>query len=119
MTTSTSAPAGPGRLRILVNGMCNFSYLGRTYFFADQMADFGGRTLSGSNIFTTVSGDQLYSVNNGPLAPPVNGVLAVGGDFTVTGGRGRFEHTGGQGTFGGTVNVAAQTGANSWEGTLR
>jgi hypothetical protein len=118
VTTSTADPIGPGKLHILVYGQCDFTHLGKTQFFADQIANVAGGTLTGSNVFTAANGDQLYSVNSGPLGPPVRGVLVVGGDVTFTGGTGRFAHASGRGQFAGTVNVAAQTGANTWEGTI-
>ena len=119
VTTSTGAPIGPGKLHILVNGECQFTHLGKTEFFADQIADIAGGTLAGNNVFTAANGDQLYSTNSGPLAPPVSGVLTVGGNVTFTGGTGRFTNASGQGQFSGLVNVAAQTGANSWEGAIQ
>jgi hypothetical protein len=119
VTTSSAQPLGPGRLRILVLGACHFSQLGLTQFSADQIADFGAGTLSGSNVFVAANGDELYSVNSGSLAPPVAGSLATGGDVTFTGGTGRFTHASGYGHFAGTVDVAAQTGVNEWEGALR
>ena len=119
VTTSTSAPIGPGKLHILVYGQCDFTHLGKTQFFADQIADIAGGTLSGSNVFAAANGDQLYSANSGPLGPPVAGTLEVGGDVTFAGGTGRFTHASGEGLFAGTVNIALQTGANTWEGTIR
>jgi hypothetical protein len=119
VTTSTATPIGPGKLRILVNGECHFTHLGKTQFFADQIANIAGGTLTGSNVFTAANGDQLFATNSGSLGPPVSGILAVGGAVTFTGGTGRFANASGEGQFSGEVNVVAQTGANSWEATIR
>jgi hypothetical protein len=55
-TTSTSTPIGPGKLRAHVNGQCQFTHLGRTQFFADQISDFVAGALTGSNVFIAGNG---------------------------------------------------------------
>ncbi|MEP7066045.1 MAG: hypothetical protein ABI889_08450 [Gemmatimonadota bacterium] len=117
-TTSTAIPVAPGQLRILVNGQCQFTHLGTTRFFADQVANIAGGTLTGSNVFTAANGDQLFARNDGPLGAPLNGILTVGGVVTFTGGTGRFANASGQGQFSGEVNIIARTGTDSWEGML-
>ena len=83
-------------------------------------------TLTGvSLVITAGDGSELHGVYAGltgpplppPPAPPAE-TLRFEGDFTITGGTGRFAGATGNGRFAGSARTRLGTGNVSWKGTI-
>lgn len=79
-----------------------------------------GADVQGSFIMTAANGDQLFGQYT-TLAHPdvVTGVITFSGQWTITGGTGRFEHATGDGTLTGEGSLAPPFGVMaSFVGTV-
>ena len=111
---------------IRIEGQCTISHLGRTDVVAIQQLvfDFDGTgqpvvaELRNCATLTAANGDALLHTTTGSVAPLDPPEVAFSGPMTFTGGTGRFDGASGSATFRGTANLATNTGAFSFEGTV-
>ena len=111
---------------IRIDGQCTISHLGRTDVTSIQQLvfDFDGNgqpvvaTLRNCSTLTAANGDALVHTTTGSVTPLEPPEVAFSGPMTFTGGTGRFAGASGSATFSGTANLATNTGAFSFEGTV-
>ena len=61
-----------------------------------------GAATDGEYVLTTVSGDTIFGSYSAQLIPAAGNTFSIQGQFTITGGTGRFSGATGGGTAGGT-----------------
>lgn len=99
-------------------GTCQFSHLGRTQFYGEQVINLAARTQSGTRTFTAANGDELRATHVGTSAPAGPGLVAFTASMTFAGGTGRFANARGQATIHGTANLATRTTTMALDGWL-
>ena len=74
---------------------------------------------TGQSTITTPSGDELYFDYGGTAVPgAAEGDVIFGGNFTFTGGTGRFASASGGGTYAGSANTIAGVGQYDMVGEI-
>lgn len=80
-------------------------------FYSDY--DHGWKAVTGSAVITTASGDEL----NISYSQELDGTHWVG-EYTITGGTGRFTNASGSGDFDVTIDVTSETFTATFDGTI-
>ncbi len=111
----------PGVLTFEIFGTGNGTHLGKADFYSISVVDLnyvpGQQT--GSLKFTGANGDYLEGSFAGTLIPPdANGDISFEGEYTFSGGTGRFTGASGSGTYAGTANLPAAEGQVTFSGTV-
>jgi len=106
----TPDPDHPWISHVVLRGICQGTHLGRASVVIDQHADFGARTLVGTETITAANGDQLRVQHFGTLTPLSPTRVDFGGPIEIVGGTGRFIDASGSGEFAGGADSAANIG---------
>jgi len=73
---------------------------------------------TGTATLTYPDGAELYFDYAGTAVQDPNGIVDFNGDFTFTGGTGRFSHATGGGTYAGSADVVAEVGGFDMDGVI-
>ena len=124
--TTTFTPPGPGIEGcdgnadtgvFIIYGVGTATHLGKSTFVQESESDFV--TQCGRAVTTAANGDQFEFDFSGTVSPPDADLnITFSGDWTATGGTGRFSNAQGSGTYGGKASVIAGNGKVSLIGTL-
>jgi hypothetical protein len=110
----------PLELSVEGKGMGNATQLGQFMFEYHEVVDLSTETGTGTYEFTAANGDTLSATWTGLGSPTSDpNVLALVEDATVTGGTGRFVNASGSFTVKRLFNLTTNSGAGSFEGTIR
>ena len=109
-----------------IDGECTISHLGRSHVSAVQQLlfefDESGQpvvsALRNCSTLTAANGDALVHTTTGTVTPLDLPDVAFSGPMTFVGGTGRFAGATGSATFRGAANLATNTGAFSFEGSV-
>jgi hypothetical protein len=114
-TEATMEFVPPFYLRVFVTGEGNASHMGRTSAVTtDQLINLQDGTGTATYTLTAANGDTLV-VAISALTTNIPGGVMFEGDYTVTGGTGRFEGATGSGSLAGS---ALFTGPNTGVGSF-
>ncbi len=69
-------------------------------------------------VVTAANGDELWFDFDGISATDATGLITFSGDYTITGGTGRFAGAGGSGTYEGSADSASTEGEWFMAGTI-
>lgn len=112
--TTTVAEAGfipPTTALLDLWGVGNASHFGRSSWYSLSSVDIATGVQWGSTVEVTASGDEFhYDYLGGSFMDPETGLSSFWGDWTVTGGTGRFAGGTGGGTYSGTADTSIGTG---------
>lgn len=103
-------------------GVGRLSHLGRSTVSSSQTVDFTTTppTLTGADEFTAANGDKLYATHSGISgAPDAAGNVTFSGEYTFTGGTGKFKGASGSAEFTGTASLATNQGEFSLWGEIK
>ncbi len=114
---------GPGQIRVVVDGVCQVSHLGRTDVHIEEIVTFnpdGSAEGVAQTRMTAANGDVLDArglVHFEPSTAP--GILLFAGSQLFTGGTGRFSGATGQtDILNGLVNLATLEGGYGIDGRI-
>ena len=105
------SPAGQGRcptglVQFDITGGGFVSHMGATTDVQSHCFNFQtGAVTEGTYTFTAANGDSISGGYNAQLSPTAPGIFAIDGQFTITGGTGRFEGVSGGGTASGVQSA--------------
>lgn len=109
----------PGVLTFEIFGTGNGTHLGKADFYSISVVDLnyvpGQQT--GSLKFTGANGDYLEGSFAGTIVED-GGNVSFEGEYTFSGGTGRFSGASGSGVYAGTANLAAEMGQVTFSGTV-
>lgn len=109
----------PGVLTFEIFGTGNGTHLGKADFYSISVVDLnyvpGQQT--GSLKFTGANGDYLEGSFAGTIIEE-GGNVSFEGEYTFSGGTGRFSGASGSGTYAGTANLPAEMGQVTFSGTV-
>jgi hypothetical protein len=93
-------------------------HMGNTLYTSVSESDFV--TQCGSGTMTAANGDQLFVEFSGNVnfPPPPETFGTFAGEFSFTGGTGRFENATGGGTYEGSADVVTQQGLVTYTGIV-
>jgi hypothetical protein len=101
-----------------IDGVGNATHLGLNTWHSDALACPGAWVQTGTITFTAANGDQLYMKFAGTFSIGP-GIAYFKGDYTFTGGNGRFLHAGGTGDYWGSASLTpGGTGEIFFDGVL-
>lgn len=102
-------------------GIGRLSHLGNTTVSSEQTVDFTKTPpeLTGTDEITAANGDKLYATHSGISgAPDAQGNVTFSGEYTFTGGTGKFKGASGSASFTGTASLATNKGEFSLHGKI-
>lgn len=109
----------PGVLTFEIFGTGNGTHLGKAEFYSISVVDLnyvpGQQT--GSLRFTGANGDYLDGSFAGTIVEE-DGNVSFEGEYTFSGGTGRFSGASGSGAYAGTANLPAEMGQVTFSGTV-
>lgn len=112
--TTTVAEAGfipPSTALLDLWGEGRATHLGRSSWYSLSSVDITTGAQWGSTVEIAANGDEFhYDYLGGSFLDPETGLSSFWGDWTVTGGTGRFAGGTGGGTYEGTADVSIGTG---------
>jgi hypothetical protein len=122
-TFAPPVPVGPFQIRVIVEGTCQVSHLGRTTVHIDEVVTFnpdGSADAVTDITYSAADGDQLRSGGTAHfLAPNAEGVLLFSAGDSFTGGTGRFANvTGTTSIADGFANPGTLVGGYTFTGTI-
>ena len=93
-------PVGPGQIRVVIDGVCQMSHLGRADVHIDEIVTYnpdGSAEGVAQTTMTAADGDVLHARGLAHFEPPTaQGIVLFAGDQVFTGGTGRFSGATGQ-----------------------
>lgn len=101
-----------------IDAVGDATHLGESIWHSDAKACPGTWVQTGTITFTADNGDQLNMLFGGTFNIS-QGIAYFNGNYTITGGSGRFAYAGGSGVYWGLAHLApGGTGEISFDGTL-
>jgi predicted small lipoprotein YifL len=99
--------------------LCHTSLLGRVAVFTQQQINVATGVQTAEAVWTTASGDRLFTTSLGTAVPTGPGTIRFSGVTTIAGGTGRFLNAAGSVQVEGTADNTAGTGSFTYEGSLQ
>jgi hypothetical protein len=100
---ATTNPCPSGTFRLQISGGGHATHMGAiTDSQGHCQNPLTGAFTDGQYVFTTVGGDTVFGSYSGQLIPAAGNTFAIQGQFTITGGTGRFSGATGGGAATGT-----------------
>jgi len=99
-----------------IAGWGRATHMGNTTYNSVSESDFINQCGSGS--ITAANGDQLFVEFGGDVDASQLPFVTFSGDFTFTGGTGRFAGASGSGTYSGSASVAESAGEVTYDGMI-
>lgn len=111
-------PFPPPTVHLIIGGEGNSSPFGHFTFSATSEIDAVTGEGTNMNINTYSNGDELHWSSGGVAVEDPPGTAVVIGEFTITGGTGRFKNASGGGTVVVTADLAAGTSFFDADGVI-
>jgi hypothetical protein len=123
VTFAPPVPVGPFQIRVVIDGTCQVSHLGRTGLHIDQIVTFnqdGSADAVATLVHTAANGDELRACGTSHFLPATpQGILLFTAANTFTGGTGRFiGATGASSIPDGFANLGTLVGGYTFTGTI-
>jgi len=120
--TTVVAEAGfipPSTALLDIWGEGHATHLGKSTWYSLSSVDIVTGEQSGSTVGIAANGDEFhYDYLGGSAVDEETGISSFWGDWTVTGGTGRFSGATGGGTYAGTAVLAQGAGQITFEGEI-